>query len=163
MEDKGLPTGIIEYDGAIAYVGEKSYSPECFVDKQYDYVVSRIAQDLYCARTVPETTVSTTTKNLRLPFPPDWRGEATSILRKLTHIEGLTYCDAEGEFCIARTLEAAIEAARLSLKGSGHVATNAPGRAQASVGNNRQLAMWSDFVDEQHVAHEVGPLDCRQH
>ncbi|MBR3326245.1 MAG: MYG1 family protein [Atopobiaceae bacterium] len=126
MKDKGLPTGIIEYDGAIAYVGEKSYLPEHFVDEQYYYVVSRIAQDLYCARTVPETTDSTTTKNLRLPFPPDWRGTATSMLRKLTHIEGLISCDAEGEFCLARTLEAAIEAARMSLKGSGHVCYQCP-------------------------------------
>ncbi len=126
MEDKGLPTGIIEYDGSIAYVNEGSYSPEYFIGEQYDYVVSRIAQDLYCARTVPETTNPATIRNMRLPFPPDWRGAATSTLRKLTHIEGLISCDKEGEFCVTRTLEAAISAARLSLKGSGHVCYQCP-------------------------------------
>ena len=126
MADKRLSTSIIDYDGTIAYLNDESYHPDSMVDTRYYYVVSRLTKDLYSAHAVPESTNPATIKNMRLPFPPDWRGANTDTLRNMTHISDIISCDTEGEWCTARTLEGVVKAARLSLSGVGHYCYQCP-------------------------------------
>ena len=53
---------------------------------------------------------------LRKPFPEAWRGKSPEELRKITNIEGMTFCHLSGFLCATETLEQAYEAAELSMK-----------------------------------------------
>lgn len=48
-------------------------------------------------------------------FPKEWRGASQEELKSQTGIKDLNFCHRTGFLCVAKTLEGACDAARLSM------------------------------------------------
>ncbi len=107
-------------EGRILELSRTAPWQEIVAETDLLYVIFPSARGGYMIQAVPD---NSNRHESRLPFPADWRGASREDLEQITGIRGLNFCHATGYIAAADTLEAAREAAELSIRLGGDACT----------------------------------------
>lgn len=86
---------------------------QSLIDSEAVYAVYPSSRGGYCIQGIP---VCYESRDVKQPFPKEWRGVSKEKLKSVSGIKGLSFCHNEGFLAASDDLKSALEIARISLR-----------------------------------------------
>lgn len=101
-----MKDGIVIFDRFVPFTSS-------LIDSAAVYAIFPSSRGGYCIQGVP---VSYESRDVKRPFPIEWRGASKERLKEISGIEELNFCHNTGFLAVADTIEAAMCVANYSIK-----------------------------------------------